>query len=114
MPTKPSQTASWNDAETAKKLASAAAQEAAKNYFGADHVIPIYLEATDRERLRRAIHREDDQEKPNMSEVCRRYLADEQDFSEEKLKAAGITKRYWNMDLERCLEEIAADVVNYA
>ena len=29
-------TASWNDAETAKKLASAAAQEAAKNYFGAE------------------------------------------------------------------------------
>lgn len=38
--------------------------------------------------------------------MCRRFLADEEDFSEEKLKAAGITKKFVNNDLQECLREI--------
>ena len=39
--------------------------------------------------------------------MCRRFLADQEDFSEEKIAAAGITKKFQNVDLEECVEEIA-------
>ena len=48
--------------------------------------------------------------KPNYREVCRRYLADEKDFSEENLERLGITKRYQNTDMEMCVEEILRDL----
>ena len=38
--------------------------------------------------------------------MCRRFLADEEDFSEENLKKAGIKKRFENIQLEDCLNEI--------
>ena len=50
------------------------------------------------------------QKRPNYREVCRRYLADEKDFSEENLERLGITKRYQNTDMEMCVEEILRDL----
>ena len=41
-------------------------------------------------------------------ELCRRFLADADDFSEEKLEQAGIEKRFFNKNLETCLSEITA------
>ena len=41
------------------------------------------------------------------AEVCRRYLADEQDFSEEVLSGLGITKRFENIDFDACVQEAA-------
>ena len=39
--------------------------------------------------------------------MCRRFLADSEDFSEEKLKKAGICRRFSNAgSLEECLAEI--------
>ena len=38
--------------------------------------------------------------------MCRRFLADARDFSEEKLQEAGITKRFYNTELESCIKEI--------
>ena len=59
--------------------------------------------------LLRAIKREKKQEHPNFKEVCRRYLADEEDFSEEKLQAAGITRRFLNnADREICMDKVAS------
>ena len=83
-------------------------------YFGQDKVVPVYLETDDEERLLRAVRREAKEASPNYAEVCRRYLADEADFSEERLKEAGIRVRYRNRDLLHCLDEIAGVVVNYA
>ena len=51
-----------------------------------NNLLPIYIEVEDKIRLLRAIHREEEQEKPKYAELCRRFLADEQDFSEENLK----------------------------
>lgn len=48
--------------------------------------------------------------KPNYEEVCRRFLADQQDFSEKNISAAGIQKRYQNADLEECVGAIAQDI----
>ena len=77
-----------------------------REYYGAEHVVPFYIEVEERERLRRAIHREDKQANPHYSEMCRRFLADEEDFSEEKLAAAGITQRYDNTDSGECAARI--------
>ncbi len=79
-------------------------------YFGPDMLVPIYIEVTDGIRLRRALLREDSQKNPNYREVCRRYLADEDDFSEANLERLGIVKRYQNAELEACLDEIVRDM----
>lgn len=81
-----------------------------REYFGKDMVVPIYLEVEDGIRLIRAIRREQKQEQPKYAEMCRRYLADEEDFSEVNLKEYGITKRYQNMDINICLYEIIEDI----
>lgn len=75
-------------------------------YFGKEKVIPILLELNDGIRLKRALDREMQQENPRYQEMCRRFLADEEDFSEEKIKLAGIEKRFSNDNLSKCLEEI--------
>ena len=77
-----------------------------KAYYGQENLVPLYIEVEDGERLMRAIARERQQEHPVYEEVCRRFLADQKDFSEENLAAAGITRRYQNDDKVRCKEEI--------
>lgn len=80
-----------------------------REYYGKKHVYPIYIQVEDEQRLLRAIRREKKQEHPNFKEVCRRYLADEEDFSEEKIQSAGITRRFSNdADREVCMNEVAA------
>ena len=80
--------------------------EKLKAWFGNDKVCPIYVEVEDGTRLERAILREKQQKKPQYEEMCRRFLADAEDFSEEKLKNAGITKRFLNIDCAEVTEEI--------
>ena len=77
-----------------------------RDYFGAEKVVPIYVEVEDGERLLRAIAREKGQDVPKYEEMCRRFLADAKDFSEENLKAAGIQRRFQNLKLEDTLAEI--------
>lgn len=77
-----------------------------RDYYGAERVIPIYLEVEDGVRLSRALRREMKQEKPKYAEMCRRYLADDEDFSEENLIKFGVTKRYQNLDINICLYEV--------
>ena len=61
----------------------------------------------DGERLKRAIAREETQETPKYEEMCRRFLADSEDFSEENLKRAEIKRRFQNNGvMEACVEEI--------
>lgn len=78
--------------------------------YGEDVVIPIYIEADAKDRLIRYINRESLQKKPNYKEVCRRFLADEEDFSEEELQRLGITERYFNQDLDECCFKIEATI----
>ena len=75
-------------------------------YFGQECVVPLYLELEDGERLQRALNRERQQENPKYAELCRRFLADTQDFSEDQLREAGIRKRYVTENMEVCTEEI--------
>jgi guanylate kinase len=84
-----------------------------REYYGKDRVIPIYLEVEDGARLLRAIKREQKQEQPKYAEMCRRFLADEEDFSEENLLKYTITKRYQNNDINICLFEVKEDIKNF-
>ena len=77
-----------------------------KAYFGEERVLPVYIEVEDGERLQRALKRERKQNSPQYAELCRRFLADSEDFSEENLYQAGISRRFENRDLEMCLQEI--------
>ena len=81
-----------------------------KRYFGEEQVVPLYIEVEDGLRLERALARERMQDVPNYAELCRRYLADRQDFSEEKIAEAGILKRYENIDFDACCREIVRAV----
>ena len=80
--------------------------QALKEYFGAEKIVPLYIQVEDGERLFRALEREQREAVPRYTELCRRFLADEEDFSEEKLQEAGIQRRFENRDLEICLNEI--------
>ena len=42
-------------------------------------VVPVWIHASDKTRLRRSLNREDN---PDCKEICRRFLADEKDFDE--------------------------------
>ena len=72
----------------------------------------VYIEVEDGERLIRAVKREKEQETPKYEELCRRFLADQEDFSEEKIKEAGISRRFENDDLDVCVRNIT-DFINY-
>ncbi|WP_010240878.1 guanylate kinase [Clostridium arbusti] len=88
------------------------AYKSLQQYFGIDMVIPIYITLDDGIRLERALKREEKEENPNYNELCRRFLADENDFSVEKLKNAGINRLYYNYDIDQCIESIEADILN--
>ncbi|HHT97508.1 MAG TPA: guanylate kinase [Clostridiales bacterium] len=83
-----------------------------KKYFGESKAYPLYIEVDDGIRLSRALGRELNQETPKYSEMCRRYLADEIDFSDKQIEIADIKKRYSNNCLEQCLLEIKNDIKN--
>lgn len=81
-----------------------------RKYFGDEKLIPIYVEVEDGLRLERALAREKAQKAPKYEELCRRFLADAADFSEEKLQEAGITRRFANVAMAECVQEIVTSI----
>ena len=81
------------------------------NYFGKSIMHPVYVEVEDGERLARALCRERSQTEPKYAEMCRRFLADQEDFSEDKIRDCYIVKRYANIELEQCFREIKNDIL---
>lgn len=79
-------------------------------YYGDDVVVPLYIEVETGERLSRAVKREREQSNPKYTELCRRFIADEEDFKEENIRKAGINKRYINSDLDKCISEIVETI----
>lgn len=88
-----------------------------REYYGrmglAARVIPLYVYVEDGERLLRAIRREREMREPRYRELCRRFLTDSEDFSEERLREAGIENGYENVDLEACIREIRSAILAY-
>ena len=83
-----------------------------RDYYGADKVIPVYIEVEDGLRLERALEREKRQAEPKYLEMCRRFVADSADFSEENLAQAGITDKFDNTVMDDCIKEILQKVFN--
>lgn len=81
-----------------------------RKYFGDEKLIPIYIEVEDGLRLERALSRERMQREPKYEELCRRFLADAADFSVDKLSEAGITQKYFNIDMDKCIDEIVLGI----
>lgn len=77
-----------------------------RDYFGKDRVVPIYIEVEDGIRLQRALERERRQQEPKYEEMCRRFLADAADFSEDKLEEAGVRNRFVNENLKETVQNI--------
>ncbi len=84
--------------------------EKTRNYFGKEYLRPIYITVENGLRLQRALDREKRQPSPRYDEVCRRYLADEQDFCQERLNQCGIEQSYDNENLSVCLEKIVGEI----
>lgn len=76
-------------------------------------IIPIYIEVDDGVRLERALKREREQNNPKYIELCRRFIADSQDFSEENINKSGIKKRFQNNKLDDCINEIIDYIGKY-
>lgn len=79
-----------------------------RDYFGAEKIVPLYVEVEDGERLLRALTRERAQKEPNYAELCRRFLADSVDFSAERLKAAGICRWFENTEKNATCKELVS------
>ena len=76
-----------------------------QRHYGSDLVSVVYLFLDDKARLLRSIERESRQCSPNYSEVCRRFLADQNDFSDEKL---GFIQNIYPINTDDGLEETMA------
>lgn len=87
-------------------IATLESYEALRKYFGKDVVVPIYIEVEDGVRLQRALDREKSDKNPKYAEMCRRFLADAEDFSEEKLIYAGVNRRFINENIDFTCEEV--------
>lgn len=85
--------------------------EKMREHFG-ERMVPLLVTVEDGERLIRAIKREQLQKEPVYAEVCRRFLADEQDFSKENIEKNGITHFFDNQDLENCINSIKQFIKN--
>lgn len=84
-----------------------------REYFGGESMIPVLIELDDGERLQRALDRERSQDEPKYEEMCRRFLADSEDFSEEKIVQAGIRERFYNATLDECIAQIKEYIVKH-
>lgn len=81
--------------------------EKLRKYYGEKQLVPIYIEVDDGIRLERALQRERTQEVPKYKEMCRRFLADCEDFAEENIRRLGIERRFYNNGtLEECRKEV--------
>lgn len=81
---------------------------ATQKYFGSSKIIPILIELDDGIRLQRALDREKSQSNPKYEEMCRRFLTDSRDFSEEKIKEYRISNCFANEDLKKCVSDITS------
>ena len=81
--------------------------EKLREYYGKEKLVPLYVTVDDGVRLERAIARERQQQEPKYTELCRRFLADEADFSPERLAELDVTEAFENQELEVCVQAIA-------
>lgn len=86
--------------------------EKLREYYGADAMVPLYVTVEDGVRLERALLRERQQKQPKYAELCRRFLADEEDFSAKRLQELGVSESFENQELDSCVSNLVAYIKN--
>ena len=76
------------------------------------NLVPIYIKVNDGERLIRSLQREMENDNPDYSEICRRFLADEKDFSKEKLDEINVQYIVENKNLTETFAKIGEIIIN--
>ena len=73
-----------------------------------DDIVPFYIHVDDGIRLTRALEREKKEENPRYTEMCRRFIGDSKDFTEEKINRYFKDNIYSNdsNDVNICVNEI--------
>lgn len=88
----------WTDTdpieETAVTVSTVDGFIALRNFYGAEKIIPVYLNVENIIRMERLYEREKRQPVPDYEEILRRFIADEKDFSEDRLRDAGISRKF--------------------
>ena len=76
-------------------------------FYGIENIISILIKVDDGIRLQRALDREKREKTPKYQELCRRFLADSVDFSEENISKRPITSIiYNNSSLDNTMQEV--------
>ena len=76
-------------------------------FYGIENIISLLVTIDDGLRLQRALDREKKEENPKYQELCRRFLADSIDFSEENINKRPITSIINNnSSLDNTMEEV--------
>ena len=76
-------------------------------FYGMENIISLLIKVDDGIRLQRALDREKMEENPKYQELCRRFLADSIDFSEENINKRPITSIINNnSSLDNTMEEV--------
>lgn len=76
-------------------------------FYGLENIISLLIKVDDGVRLQRALDREKREESPKYQELCRRFLADSRDFSEENISKRPITSIINNNgNLDNTMEEV--------
>ena len=76
-------------------------------FYGIENIISLLIKVDDGIRLQRALDREKREENPKYQELCRRFLSDSLDFSEENINKRPITSIINNnSSLDNTMEEV--------
>ena len=76
-------------------------------FYGMENIISLLIKVDDGIRLQRALDRERREENPKYQELCRRFLADSTDFSEENINKRHITSIINNdSNLDNTMKEV--------
>ena len=76
-------------------------------FYGIENIISLLVTIDDGIRLQRALDRERREENPKYQELCRRFLADSLDFSEENINKRHITSIINNgSNLDNTMKEV--------
>lgn len=76
-------------------------------FYGIENIISLLIKVDDGIRLQRALDREKREENPKYQELCRRFLADSIDYSEENINKRPITSIINNnSSLDNTMEEV--------
>ncbi len=74
--------------------------------YGPDKIRIVYLHVDDHTRLLRCLKREEHQAYPDYTELCRRFLADQEDFSQERLaRFPDLHPIDTGADIEKCMAQ---------